>query len=115
MRVPSRGEIWVVNLNPTAGHEQQGVRPVFVVSEKEFNRLGLCVICPITQGGQQSRYAGFAVTLMGTGTETQGVIMCNQPRTIDMGARSGRFVEDVPDDLLDEVMARLQPIFENGA
>jgi hypothetical protein len=32
-----------------------------------------------------------------------------------MGARSGRFVEDVPDDLLDEVMARLQPIFENGA
>ena len=115
MRVPSRGEIWFVNLNPTAGHEQQGVRPVFVVSEKEFNRLGLCVICPITQGGQQSRYAGFAVTLMGTGTETQGVIMCNQPRTIDMGARNGRFVEDVPDDLLDEVMARLQPIFENGA
>lgn len=115
MRVPSRGEIWFVNLNPTAGHEQQGVRPVLVVSEKEFNRLGLCVICPISQGGQQSRYAGFAVTLMGTGTETQGVIMCNQPRTINMGARSGRFVEDVPDDLLDEVMARLQPIFENGA
>ena len=115
MRVPSRGEIWFVNLNPTAGHEQHGVRPVFVVSEKEFNRLGLCVICPITQGGQQSRYAGFAVTLMGTGTETQGVIMCNQPRTIDMDARNGRFVEDVPDDLLDEVMVRLQPIFENGA
>jgi mRNA interferase ChpB len=115
MRIPSRGEIWFVNLNPIEGREQQGVRPVFVVSEKEFNRLGLCVICPISQGGQQSRYAGFAVTLMGTGTETQGVIMCNQPRTIDMVARSGRFVEDVPDDLLDEVMARLQPIFENGA
>jgi mRNA interferase ChpB len=115
MRIPSRGEIWFVNLNPTAGHEQQGVRPVLVVSEKEFNRLGLCVICPITQGGQQSRYAGFAVTLMDMGTETQGVILCNQPRAIDMGAWSGRFVEDVPDDLLDEVMARLQPIFENGA
>lgn len=115
MRIPSRGEIWFVNLNPAAGHEQQGARPVLVVSEKEFNRLGLCVICPITQGGQRSRYTGFAVTLMGTGTETQGIILCNQPRSIDMGARNGRFVEDVPDDLLDEVMARLQPIFENGA
>jgi mRNA interferase ChpB len=115
MRIPSRGEIWFVNLNPTAGLEQQGEHPVLVVSLKEFNRLGLCVICPITQGGQQSRYAGFAVTLLGMGTETQGVILCHQPRAIDMGARSGRFVEDVPDDLLDEVMARLQPIFENGA
>ena len=112
MRIPSRGEIWFVNLNPATGHEQQGLRPVLVVTEKEFNRLGLCVICPITQGGQQSRFAGFAVTLMGTGAETQGVVLCNQPRTIDMGARSGRFVEDVSDDLLDEVMARLQTIFE---
>ena len=49
---------------------------------------------------------------MGTGAETQGVVLCNQPRTIDMGARGGRFVEAVSDDLLDEVMARLQPIFE---
>ena len=112
MRIPSRGEIWSVNLNPTIGHEQQGLRPVLVVSEKEFNRFGLCVICPITQGGQQSRFAGFAVTLMGAGTETQGIVMCNQPRTIDMKARSGRFVEVVSNALLEEVMARLQPIFE---
>jgi mRNA interferase MazF len=41
MRIPSRGEIWFVNLNPTTGHEQQGLRPVLVVTEKEFNRLGL--------------------------------------------------------------------------
>ena len=111
MRIPSRGEIWFADLNPTAGKEQQGSRPVLVVSEKEFNRLGLCVVCPITQGGQLSRYAGFAVTLMGTGSSTQGVVMCNQPRTIDVAARGGRFVEDVNDDMLEEVLARLRPIF----
>lgn len=114
MRIPSRGEIWFADLNPTIGREQQGTRPVLVVSEKEFNRLGLCIVCPITQGGQQSRYAGFAVTLMGTGTETQGVVMCNQPRTIDMNARNGHFIEDVTDQLLEEVLARLQPIFDSG-
>ena len=115
MRIPSRGEIWFVQLNPTLGREQQGVRPVLVVSEQAFNRLGLCVVCPITQGGQQSRYAGFAVTLIGTGCETQGEAMCNQPRTIDMGARHGRFVESVADEVQEEVLARLLPIFDRGA
>ena len=114
MRIPSRGEIWFVNLNPTVGREQQGPRPVLVVSEKEFNRLGLCVVCPVTQGGQQSRYAGFAVALMGTGCETQGVVMCNQPRTLDLAARSGRYVEEAGNDLVEEVLARLLPIFDSG-
>ena len=115
MHIPSRGEIWFVNLNPTAGGEQQGTRPVLVVSAKEFNRLGLCVVCPVTQGGQQSRYAGFAVTLMGTGCATQGVVMCNQPRTLDLAARSGRYVEHARIDLVEEVLARLQPIFDSGS
>lgn len=112
MRTPVRGEIWSVSLNPTHGREQQGMRPVLVVSDAAFNRLGLTVICPITQGGQQSRFAGFAVSLMGTGTETQGVVMCNQPRTIDMAARAGRYVERTQVELVNEVLARLQTIFE---
>ena len=113
MQAICRGDIWLVNLNPTAGREQQGLRPVLVVSDAAFNRLGLTVVCPITQGGQQSRFAGFAVTLMDSGTETQGVVMCNQPRTIDMQARQARFIERVPPSLLNEVMARLQAVFED--
>ena len=100
MRIPSRGEIWFADVNPTAGKEQQGSGSFLIVSEKELNRLGLCVVCPIMQGGQLSRYAGFAVTLMGARSSTQGVVMCNQPRTIDVAAGGGRFVEDVSDDLL---------------
>ena len=113
MQAICRGDIWLVNLNPTAGREQQGLRPVLVVSDAAFNRLGLTMVCPITQGGQQSRFAGFAVTLMGSGSETQGVVMCNQPRTIDMQARQGRWVERVAPGLLSEVMARLQAVFED--
>ena len=112
MRIPARGEIWLVNLDPTVGREQQGMRPVLVVSEKGLNSLGLSVVCPVTQGGQQSRFLGFAVSLMGTGSQTQGIVMCNQPRTIDMAARHGRFSEVASESLVDEVLARLQPIFE---
>ncbi len=113
MKTPARGDIWCVSLNSTAGKEQQGLRPVLVVSDAAFNRLGLTVVCPISQGGQQSRFAGFAVTLMGTGSETQGVVMCNQPRTIDLAARAGRYVESVDPDLVSEVLARVQVIFED--
>ena len=112
MRIPGRGEIWVVNLNPTLGREQQGARPVLVVSEKAFNHTGLALVCPITQGGNQARFAGFAVPLMGSGANTQGVVMCNQPRAIDYAARGAKFIETVPDMVTDDVLARLQTLLE---
>lgn len=50
---------------------------------------------------------------MGSGTATQGVVMCNQPRTIDMAARQGQLVERVGPDLLEEVLARVQTILKD--
>lgn len=112
MRAPKRGDIWFVDLNPTLGSEQQGDRPVLVISQEAFNRSGLSVVCPITQGGNQARFAGFAVTLMSTGTQTQGVVMSNQVRTLDMQSRKGRFVEAVPRYVIDDVVARLVTIID---
>ncbi len=50
MSLPSRGEIWLVNLNPTRGHEQAGTRPALIVSVNLFNHgpAGLFVVLPIT-------------------------------------------------------------------
>jgi mRNA interferase MazF len=47
---PSRGEVWLVELDPTRGHEQGGTGPALVVSVDRFNRsaAGLVVILPIT-------------------------------------------------------------------
>jgi mRNA-degrading endonuclease toxin of MazEF toxin-antitoxin module len=106
-----RGEIWLVNLDPTSGHEQKGRRPVFVVSPEAFNRVTkVPVVLPITTGGNFARTAGFAVPL--TGTSTTGVVRCDQPRALDLAARGGRKIEIVPDELMDEVLARVSPIFE---
>ncbi len=47
-----RGEIWLVSLDPTAGHEQQGTRPVLIVTPAAFNRVTrLPVVVPVTSGG----------------------------------------------------------------
>ena len=108
-----RGDIWLVSLDPTAGHEQQGTRPVLIVSPGPFNNLtGTPVVVPITRGGSFARRRGFAVSLQGAGTRTTGVIRCDQPRVLDIGARNGRHVEAVPEQIMDDVLARLATIFE---
>jgi mRNA-degrading endonuclease toxin of MazEF toxin-antitoxin module len=108
-----RGEIWLASLDPASGHEQKGYRPVLIVSPEGFNRITkLPVILPITSGGSFARTAGFAVPLTGAGTRTTGVVRCDQPRVLDLAARGGRKLESLPDAVMDEVLARLSPIFE---
>ncbi len=108
-----RGDIYLVSLDPTSGHEQQGRRLVLVVSPASFNRLTKTpVVLPITNGGNFARVAGFAVSLAGSGTTTMGVVRCDQPRALDLGARNARKLEAVPPSIVDEVLARLAPIFE---
>ena len=106
-----RGDIYLVSLDPTAGHEQSGSRPVLVVSPAAFNEAtGLPVILPITHGGEFARRLGFAVPL--SGTRTTGVVRCDQPRVIDLAARNARKVDTLPEPLMDEVLARVITLFE---
>jgi mRNA-degrading endonuclease toxin of MazEF toxin-antitoxin module len=108
-----RGEIWLVGLDPAAGHEQKGRRPVLIVSPEAFNLVTkVPVVVPITSGGAFTRAAGFAVSLMGAGSKTTGVVRCDQPRALDLVARGAKKLESIPDSIMDEVLARVAPIFE---
>jgi mRNA interferase ChpB len=108
-----RGDVFLVSLDPAAGHEQQGRRPVLVISPGKFNRLtGVPIVLPITSGGSFARTAGFAVSLMGAGAQTTGVVRCDQPRALDLRARAAKKVETVPDDIVDEVLSKVIPLFE---
>ena len=106
-----RGDIYLVSLDPSEGHEQRGRRPVLVVSPAEFNdATKLPVVLPITTGGEFARRIGFAVPI--SGIKTTGVVRCDQPRVLDLHARNGRKVDTLPDHLIDEVLARVVTIFE---
>ena len=104
---PQRGDIWLCDLNPTRGREQAGMRPVFVLSAADDT---LSIVLPISQGITLARSAGFAVSLTGSGMDTQGVIICNQPRTVSLKERSGKRIEQAPDFIVDEVLARIAPL-----
>ena len=106
-----RGDIYMVSLNPALGREQQGHRPVLIVSPAEFNAATkLPVVLPITNGGDFARRIGFAVEI--TGIKTTGLIRCDQPRVLDIVERRGRKVDTLPAALLEDVLARVAMLFE---
>lgn len=106
----NRGDIYMVSLDPTAGHEQRGYRPVVVISPTSFNlATALPIVLPITNGGDFARRIGFAVPL--AGTKTTGIVRCDQPRVLDLQARGGRKVEALPTGILDDVLARTATLF----
>ena len=107
-----QGEIYYVSLDPSRGHEQQGTRPVVVISDVRFNLVTkVPIVLPITNHGVFARMAGFSVSLDTAGTKTTGIIRCDQPRALDLVARRARMAEIVPRAIIDEVLARLLPIF----
>ncbi len=106
-----RGDIYVVSLDPTAGREQQGNRPVLIISPDDFNSATkLPVVLPITNGGDFARRLGFAVEI--TGIKTTGIVRCDQPRVLDLSERAGRKVDMLPDELMDEVLAKVATLLE---
>ena len=106
-----RGDIYMVSLDPTEGKEQRGHRPVLIISPTDFNdATKLPVILPITNGGDFAKRIGFAVPL--SGIKTTGVVRCDQPRVLDLNQRNGKRVEALPDDILDDVLAKVVTLFE---
>lgn len=106
------GDIVHLDFDPAAGHEMQGRRFGLVLSLRAFNQSGMAVICLITQGAQtEARAGGFAVSLMGCGTQTQGVVLSHQAKTLDWRSRRASRKERVPPYLLEDVLGRYRAIF----
>ena len=110
--IPVRGDILHLDLDPTFGKEQQGQRYVLVLTVEEFNRFGLALVAPVTQGGQFARENGFTVSLLGIGVKTQGVVLCNQVRMLDFKQRGGKSVETAPAMVVEDVLARVRALLD---
>jgi len=77
--IVSRGEIWLINLNPTIGSEIKKTRPCIVVSPEELNdHLRTVIVAPMTTKG---RSTGFRVPITHDGKK--GLILLDQIRSVD--------------------------------
>lgn len=83
-----RGEIWIVNLDPTVGREIRKSRPCIVISPSEMHdHLKTVIVAPMTTG---SREAPFRIPVTHQGKH--GLILLDQIRAIDktrLVAKSG--------------------------
>lgn len=104
-----QGDILKLEFNPTRGHEQQGYRPALVVSNHIFNKkTSMAIVCPITNSNNR-----FPLHVpLDERTATTGVVMCEQPRAVDVGARNAVFLEKIPDDLLGRILSILHAEIE---
>lgn len=112
--VPNKGDVIHLQFDPASGKEMKGNHFALVLSTKAFNAQGLAVVCPISQGAAASaRTYGTVVTLMGSGTDTQGAVHCHQLKSLDWQQRKAKLKEVVPEYILDESIARVQAIFND--
>lgn len=93
MKIPDAGDIIVVSLDLTKGHEQGGYRPCLVMSPTFYNkRVKMCVVLPVTHS---AKGYPFEVTLPDS-LKTDGVVLTDSINTIDIRARSYKIVETCP-------------------
>jgi mRNA interferase MazF len=96
-----------MDFSPHAGTEQAGRRPALILSPATFNvATGLAVVCPLTSTVTGSR---FEVPLP-KGVKLKGVVLSHQFRTVDWLVRNGEFHSRSPDELVNEVLARIEAI-----
>lgn len=101
---PSRGEIVWLQFEPQAGHEQSGRRPAVIISPREYNqKAGLCLCCPVTS---KAKGYPFEVELP-AGMKVEGVVLCDQLKSLDWKARNAVTIGTLPGRSLKEIQARI--------
>ncbi|MCP4232689.1 MAG: mRNA-degrading endonuclease [Aestuariibacter sp.] len=102
--LPKRGDIIWTDFNPSSGHEQAHKRPAIVLSPEPFNsQIQLALVAPITS---TVRGHGFEVKL--EKTRTEGVVLCQQVKTIDFESRGVELIEVAPASITNEVLAKVR-------
>ena len=103
----NQGDIILMNFDPQVGCEQSGRRPAIVVSNNTFNRFTrAAMVCPITR---TDRKLSLQIKL-DSRTTTQGVIMCEQVKALDLTRRNAQFLEstDIIGDVVDMVFSFIE-------
>lgn len=99
--IPNQGDIITLEFDSQAGHEQKGRRPALVVSNNTFNNFtNIAMVCPITNTNR-----GFPLHVpLDERTKTNGAIMCEQVKSLDIRARNALYQEKAPVDVMEEVL-----------
>lgn len=104
---PDRGHFVYLDFTPNAGTEQGGRRPALVLSPKRFNiATGLMLACPTTTQVKGSPWE----VQISRGVLIKGVVLSDHVRSVDWLARNTEYHSDATDEIMAEVLGRLEAI-----
>jgi len=103
--IPDQGHLIWLTFDPQAGHEQNNRRPAVVLSPVDFNRIGLCICCPVTR---QVKGLPFEVPL--TGGSEPAAVLVQHVKSQDWRARKAEFIRRIDPAELAEVRARVKAL-----
>ena len=102
----TRGDVWLVTLDPTKGSEIRKTRPCVIISPPEIHdHLRTVIVAPMTTGNQP---APFRIPISFEGKD--GLILLDQIRTLDK-QRLTRRLGSVERRTLRATLARLRDVF----
>lgn len=100
---PRRGEVYVVDFDPTRGSEQGGKRPALVVSNDVANEFGSVVtVVAITHTVPKKQYPQNVPIPPNLLDQQGGTIYCGQVLTVAK-ARLGNLIAPLPTALMAQV------------
>jgi len=103
---PSRGDVYLVSLNPTKGREIRKTRPCVIVSPDELNtNLSTFVVAPMTTGGHP-----YPFRIACRFEKKDGFIVLDQIRTVDRRRLTKRLGRLTPTTLA-KALGVLQEMF----
>jgi len=108
--IPQAGDIVWLEFDPQKGKEIQKTRPALTISPHSYHlKTGLGLFMPIT-----SKIKGYPFEVIIDENEIQGVILCDQIRSLDWKARKAKFVTHLSTLLLEEAIAKFRVLLPSG-
>lgn len=102
--IPELGDIVWLDMDPQAGHEQKGRRPALVLTLKEYNKIGLALVCPITN---KAKGYPFEVAINGFAPNTTGAVLADHAKSLDWVARNAALKDKADTELVNQVKEKI--------
>ena len=80
---PRRGEVWLVSLDPTLGHEIKKTRPAIVVTNNLYNQHNWVVLVVPVTSSLQAEYDQVLINPPDGGLTNPSVTLPDQMRAVD--------------------------------
>lgn len=105
-----QGDIILVSFDPSLGHEQRKTRPALIISNDSFNRHcgGMAIALPISHAKEFPLHIDLPDGLI-----TNGKVLCDQIKAIDLNIRPYQRIETVYDDFLQYILEVVAATMEN--